>query len=137
MTIGDSWDGKLESLQWLRWLDGIENARVKGSAGSSDVIKQVVKIPDLKSISFVDAKVDEASLESLKTLKRIYSLEFRYVDLKDEYGELIAALPIRLSLELMGTGISKEVVQSMQEDAARFADLTQPRRLLGCSVCHR
>jgi hypothetical protein len=115
VTIGETWNGELESLQWLRWLDGIDNAQVKDKAGSRAVIEQVVKIPNLKSISFVDAIVDESSLEPLKKLKRIESLEFRYSDLKDEYGDLIASLPIRSSLELTRTGISKEVVESMQQ----------------------
>jgi hypothetical protein len=115
VTIGETWNGELDSLQWLRWLDGIENAQVKDKAGSRAVIEQVVKIPNLKSISFVDAIVDESSLEPLKKLKRIESLGFRYSDLKDEYGDLIASLPIRTSLELTKTGISKEVVESMQQ----------------------
>ena len=88
---------------------------MKGKSACPAVIEQVITIPDLKSISFVDATIDESSIEPLKELKRIDSLEFRYVDLKDEYADLLAQLPIRASLELMGTGISKEAAESMQE----------------------
>ncbi len=115
VRIDDNWDGETQSLQWLRWLDGIENAHIAGKAVSRDVLQQVVKIPELKSIAIVDATVDESTLEPLKQLTRILSLEFRYVALKDEYRDLLSSLPIRASLELMGTGISAEVVESMRQ----------------------
>jgi hypothetical protein len=137
VTIGETWNGELESLQWLRWLDGIDNAQVKDKAGSRAVIEQVVKIPNLKSISFVDAIVDESSLEPLKELKRIESLEFRYSDLKDEYGDLIASLPIRSSLELTRTGISKEVVESMQQTLSGLEIMYRQGGFLGVQCTSR
>jgi len=115
VRIDDGWNGDTESLQWLRWLDGIENARIKGKAATREVMNHLIEVPDLKTISIVDATIEEGTLEPLKKLTRIHSLEFRYVDLKDEYGDLLASLPIRVSLELMGTGISPEVVESMRQ----------------------
>jgi hypothetical protein len=115
VRIDNDWNGELDTLQWLQWLDGVQNASVHGKAVTRQVLARVVEIPDLKSISIIDGKVDVETLQPLQQLTRIYSLEFRYVDLTDECGDLIAALPIRLSLELMGTGISKEVVDELRE----------------------
>ena len=99
----------------MRWLYGIENALIKGKAGTRSVLEQIVKIPNLKSLAIIDAKVDQETLQPLKQLTRIEDLEFRYVALEDSYGELIASLQIRTSLELMGTGISDETVESMRQ----------------------
>jgi len=115
IRIDDQWNSDPKSLQWLRWLSGVENARVRGKAASREVLGQLIKIPNLKKISIADATIDEGTLEPLKDLKRIHSLEFRYVALKDEYGDLLASLPIRGSLELMGTGISSETVELMRQ----------------------
>ena len=61
-----------------------------------------------------DAKVDEQTLEPLKSMPRISSLEFRYVPLTPELCDMIAALPVRLSLNLMGTGVALEKVEQMR-----------------------
>ena len=114
VQIDESWRGDIQSLQWLRWLNGVENARVKGSAVRRDVLERVTEIPGLKSLAIVDAKVDDATLEPLKEMTRIHSLEFRYVPLTDDQGDQVASLPIRVSLNLMGTGISPQKVESMR-----------------------
>lgn len=114
VQIDDGWNGDLETLQWLRWLDGVDNARVKGDAVTRAVLEQVCKIPDLKSVAIIDGKVDKETLRPLTELTRINSLDFRYVALSDEEGDLIASMPIRVSLNLMGTGISEQKVASMR-----------------------
>lgn len=114
VQIDENWRGDIESLQWLRWLNGVENVRVKGSAVRRDVLERVTEIPGLKSLAIVDAKVDDATLEPLNEMTRIHSLEFRYVPLTDDQGDQIASLPIRVSLNLMGTGVSPQKVESMR-----------------------
>lgn len=125
VTVGDDWNADLDSLQWLRWLDGIENACVTGKSASPSVVEQIVTMPDLKSVSFVDTTIDQESIAPLMQLKRIDMLEFRYVELKDQYADLLVQLPMRQSLELMGTGMSKEVVETMQQ------------KLPGLQITHR
>lgn len=114
VQIDDDWNRDPESLQWLRWLDGVENARIKGEAVSRDVLEKVCEVPDLKSVAIVDGEVGKDTLEPLTAMSRIHSLEFRYVALSDEQGDLIASMPIRVSLNLMGTGISEQKVASMR-----------------------
>jgi len=114
VQIDDKWNGSTESLQWLSWLGGIEYARIKGSAVNKGVLEQVCKIPDLKSMAIVDGIVDKETLDPLTQMPRIHSLEFRYVELSDDQGDLIASMPIRVSLNLMGTGISAQKVESMR-----------------------
>ncbi len=114
VQIDEKWQGDVASLQWLRWLDGVENARVKGKAVRPEVMEHITKIPGLHSLAIVDADVDDATLEPLTTMARIHSVEFRYVPLTDEQGDMIATMPVRVSLNLMGTGISAQKVESMR-----------------------
>jgi hypothetical protein len=114
VQIDEKWRGDIQSLQWLRWLDGVEGARVKGRAVTRDVLQHICEIPGLKSLAIADCEIDDDTLEPLRTMQRIHSLEFRYVPLSDEHGDLISSMPIRVSLNLMGTGISAQKVASMR-----------------------
>jgi hypothetical protein len=114
VQIDERWNGDVASLQWLRWLTDVENARVKGSAITREVLQNIAEVPGLQSLAIIDGKVDDASLEALTAMTRIHSIEFRYVPLTDPQGDLIAKIPIRVSLNLMGTGISAAKVESMR-----------------------
>ncbi len=114
VQIDEKWRGDLTSLQWLRWLQGIEFARVKGPAVRREVLEKLVQIPDLGTLAIVDGTVDRRTLEPLLTMARIDSLEFHYVKLTPELCDLIVAMPIRVSLNLMGTGVAVEKVDQMR-----------------------
>jgi hypothetical protein len=113
VQVDETWQGDQGALQWFAWLSGIENARVKGKAVQPNVLEAVAKIPKLQSLVIMDGQVDEKTLQPLVNMDRIESLEFRYVKLTDEQAELIATIPIRKSLNLMGTGVSESKVASL------------------------
>ncbi|MEM1067332.1 MAG: PDZ domain-containing protein [Planctomycetota bacterium] len=113
VEIDDQWQGDTDALQWLAWLSGVRNARIKGKAVRQDVLESVTKIPGLETLVVIDGKVSNEALQPLVKMDRIESLEFRYVKLSDEQAELIAQIPIRIALNLMGTGISESKVASM------------------------
>lgn len=116
VQIDSGWSGDVRALQWLAWLKGVEYARVKGDAAVPEVLSRVVQIPGLQSIAMADVEkgVDDATLDPLLQMTRIDSVDFRYVPLTDQQGDIIATMPIRVSLNLMGTGISKEKVDWMR-----------------------
>ncbi|MGI9473949.1 MAG: PDZ domain-containing protein [Rubripirellula sp.] len=116
VQIDSQWRGDLSSLQWLEWLSGVEYARIKGDAVVPEVLRQVVKIPGLQSIALADVEqgLEDATLDPLLRMNRIHSMEFRYVPLTEQQGDVIASMPIRFSLNLMGTGISSEKVEWMR-----------------------
>lgn len=115
VQIDENWSGDIESLKWLRWVRAIEFARVKGPAVRSDVLEQLVTMPDLNTIAVVEGQVDAKTLRPLQKMKHVSSMEFRYVPLTAELGDEIAKIPMRISLNLMGTGISKEKVEEMRQ----------------------
>ena len=51
---------------------------------SPDVVESVVRMPDLPRIALVDGELDLASLEPLKSMKQLDSLEIRYIRLPPE-----------------------------------------------------
>lgn len=103
--IDKRWKGDVKALSWLRWVKRIENALIEGDAVRQEVLQQVVKMPDLRTIVMRDATVRDDIFAPLSELSRIDELEFRYVRLTLEDAEKIARLPVRVSLGLMGTGI--------------------------------
>ncbi len=125
VQIDDRWSGDVESLKWLRWVHHVEYARVKGPALKSEVLEQVALMPDLKILAIAEGNIDVATLTPIQRMDHLDSLEFRYVPLTPELGDQIAKIPMRISLNLMGTGISKEKVEQMRES------------LPGLSIDHR
>lgn len=111
--IDKKWKGDLKALSWLRWVKRIEYALIEGDAVRQEVLQQVVKMPDLRTIVMRDATVRDDIFSPLGELSRIDELEFRYVRLSLEDAEKIARLPVRVSLGLMGTGIPLEGKQQI------------------------
>ncbi len=116
VQISDTWNGDLQVLEWLRWVQNIQFARVQGAALQKDVLSRLVKMPDLRTIALVDGDIDDATLEPLKQMRSIHSLEIRYVPINETIADQIAKLPIRSSLTLMGTDLASKKVAAMREE---------------------
>ena len=99
--------------------DGSTGSRMRESKvrpSPDEVLQRITEVPGLQSLAIVDGQVDDAVLEPLTRMGRINSVEFRYTPLTDRQGDLIAKVPIRVSLNLMGTGISAQKVESMKAE---------------------
>ena len=118
--IGNEWNGDVKALQWLEWIDNTRNVHVNGKALRGDVISNVVKMPKLLAIAMTDgeAGVSDEVFSALELMERIESLDVRYVALTERQGEIISRLPIRKSLNLMGTGIKKDAVENIKRKLA-------------------
>lgn len=114
VQIDRDWGGDLDHLQWLRWIQGVRYARVVGEAVRPAVVEQLVRMPDLETITFLEGNVDAELLESLAEMKQIRDLEFRYVPMDEGLADALVQLPIRSSLSLMGTGMPEQVVEQMR-----------------------
>ncbi|MCC9641145.1 PDZ domain-containing protein [Rhodopirellula sp. JC740] len=115
VEISDAFQGDDSLLQLLRWVDKIEYARVEGSAIRPDVLRGVVQMPDLKTLSLLYGELDEETLKVIGDLSSIDHLEFRYVTLNDEMLDSVAKLPIRISLTLNGTDVTKDRVDALRQ----------------------
>ena len=116
VEINENWNGDVETLQWLTWLSGYDNVRLEKGSATVDVIREVTKMPDLRSLILADAEVSTESLEVLATIPRLDTLEFQYSKLAESHGDLIAKLPLRTSLILMGTGLSQKRADQLIEE---------------------
>ncbi len=115
VDIDDHWNGDVASLPWLAWLEGVDAARVRDPAVTPEVLRFVAQIPGLRSLVIVDGAVDDDALKPLTRIERLDSLDFRYAKLSDRQIDLLAAIPIRGSLNLMGTGISAAKAEELQQ----------------------
>ena len=68
VEINENWNGDVETLQWLTWLSGYDNVRLEKGSATVDVIREVTKMPDLRSLILADAEVSTESLEVLATI---------------------------------------------------------------------
>lgn len=122
VEVGQDWNGDLKVLRWLEWVTDIENVRVTGPAIQGGVISNVVKMPALKAITIADSKsdavVDDEVFAALSRMKRIESLDIRYVGVTEQQSEIISRLPLRASLTLMGTGVKSEAVDRIRKRLA-------------------
>lgn len=116
VEVGDGWNGDVGVLRWLEWVDDIQHVRITGKAIRGGVLRNVVKMPDLKAIAIVDSDVvvDDEVFSSLSEMERIDSLDIRYVQVTARQSEIISRLPLRSSLTLMGTGIKSDVVDRIR-----------------------
>lgn len=113
--VTDDWNGDPNALAWLPWLYGIEYALLEGSSIDEEVIEQIVEMPDLRNVVFSKTEMDAERLGRLAKMSRIDTLELRYVPIGDQAAPMIASLPLRNSLSLIGTKISSEGVDSLRE----------------------
>jgi len=129
VEVGDKWNGDPEVLTWLKWVTEVEHVLVTGNAIRGSVLRNVVKMPELKGVAIADSKpgvaIDDEVFAALGELQRIESLDIRYVDVTERQGDIISQLPLRGSLTLMGTGIKSEAVDRIRD------------RLLGLEIQYR
>ena len=116
VEIDGAWQRDVEKLDWLRWVDGIQFARIKGEAVQPEVLRQVIRMPDLHTISLVDGRMDPGALQALMMMDRIRTLELRYTTVEEDLVDRLADLPVRGSLSLMGTGVPAEAVEQMRQE---------------------
>lgn len=115
VLIDASWDGDVAALRWLRWIRGIAYAVVQGPAVDAEVFNHLILMPDLRTISISEGKIENDIFTPLSKMSRIDELEFRYVRLSAADAEKIVKLPVRVQLSLMGTGIPRESEKMLRE----------------------
>jgi hypothetical protein len=131
VRIDEEWHGEIETLGWLRWLPDIRNVTIARTAIRADVVEAVVKMPDVHTIALVDGKLDLATVAPLKNLRQLNSLDIRYIRLQNELLDAIAELPLRESLNLMGTEVEDERVDLMRTQLPGLAITNRRGGFLG------
>jgi hypothetical protein len=135
LDIDEQWNGEVAALQWLAWIEGVDTARVRDEAVAPDVLRFVARIPGLRSLAIVDGTVDDGVLKPLTQIERLETLDFRYSKLSDRQIDLLAAIPIRDSLNLMGTGISAAKAEELQQQLPGLQVVHRKGGFLGVT-CH-
>jgi hypothetical protein len=99
--IGDSQD-----LDCLRWITGVEFARIEGPAISREILKQVLTLPNLQRLQLVQTLLRKEDLEELNDAPDLELLELIYSPVGDEVADLLGELPITGDMYLFGTQLT-------------------------------
>jgi len=108
VQIDSSWNGDVDALRWLRFISGVEFAVLEGPAVNRDVIDHAIRMPDLHTMVIRNATIDGEIFKPLERMRRIDHLEVQYIRLSADDAAMIAKLPIRVQLNLIGTGLDRE-----------------------------
>ncbi|WP_404305349.1 PDZ domain-containing protein [Neorhodopirellula lusitana] len=114
VEIDDSFEGDLRLMDLLRWVDGIEFARIKGSAIRKEVLAGIIQMPDLQTLSIMQGELSLDELKTLGGIDELRNLELRYVPMDGERVDQLATLPIRVSLTLNGTAAPIDRVDALR-----------------------
>ncbi len=115
VEVDDRFQGDAAVLSLLQWVDGIDYGRIKGGAVRKEVLKGIVRMPDLKTLVLLDGEIDSDDLSLLGDMAELRHLELRYVPLNGKLVDQLATLPIRVSLTLNGTSAPAERVAALQK----------------------
>lgn len=115
VEVDDNFAGDIESINLLRWVDGIEYARIKGAAIGAGVLSGIIQMPDLKMLTLTEGKLDLPSLKTLGGIPELRHLELRYIPMTGELVDQLATVPIRVSLTLNGTAAPIERVDALRK----------------------
>lgn len=126
VRIDSRFNGKIETLAWLRWITGIHFVLITDGMATPDVLEAVTKLPQLSTLVLVDGELSVTALQKLQSDVRLDAIELRYIPLDSERLAKLSELPLRNSLYLMGTGVTEQRVQKMRMELPGL-EITQRR----------
>lgn len=115
VEVDDRFEGNAAVISLLRWIDGIDYARVNGAAIRQDVLTGVVQMPDLKTLVLREGDITADELALLGEMTELRRLELRYIPMSGPLIDQLAQLPIRVSLTLNGTDAPADRVAALQK----------------------
>lgn len=121
LLIDERFKGDDEVLSWLRWLDGVRNVCLVGTAVSSPVLDEVVQMRDLQALVLADGQANRGEIEPLLSADQLQYLELQYTSIASPAAELLPGLPVRMGLSLNGTGVTEDQVAAIRAAAPGLA----------------
>lgn len=108
LDINEGFQGTAEDLQDLDHVDWIRFARLEGSKITPEVLKAVLRLPNLNHLQIVDAKLTMEDLLVIKDGPELNILELSYVPVGDELIPHLREFPVTQTLWIFGTEMSLE-----------------------------
>lgn len=115
VEVDEGFAGDIELVNLLRWVDGIEFARIKGEAIRAEVLAGIIQMPDLKTLTLTEGNLDLPSMKTLGGIPELRHLELRYIPMTGKLIDQLATVPIRVSLTLNGTAAPIERVDALRK----------------------
>lgn len=106
LDLNEGFQGTAEDLQELDHIDWIRFARLEGSKITPEVLKAVLKLPNLNHLQIVDAKLTTEDLLVIKDGPELDILELSYVPVGDELIPHLQEFPVTQTLWIFGTNMT-------------------------------
>ncbi|MBU6175624.1 MAG: PDZ domain-containing protein, partial [Planctomycetes bacterium] len=106
--INNGFKGTAEDLRDLDQVTWIHFARLEGNVISRDILRAVLKLPELKHLQIVDTLLNAEDLSILREAPDLDILEIVYSPVNDDLLAFIQELPVWGKLWMFGTQISNE-----------------------------
>ena len=98
--------GEAQDLDCLRWITGVEFARLEGPKVTREILKQVITLPNLQRLQLVQTLLRKDDLEELNNAPDLELLELIYSPVGDEVADLLSELPVTGEMYLFGTQLT-------------------------------
>ncbi|WP_436715954.1 PDZ domain-containing protein [Roseiconus lacunae] len=131
VRIDESWNGTVQHLAWIRWLQETPFVIIKGKAIKPEVLEEVIRIPEDITLILVEGTLSDESLAVLAKRDRIEAIEVRYVRLNETQLDQFGELQIRQALHLMGTGAKTAQVEKLRSELPGVAVTARSGGFLG------
>lgn len=115
VEVDERFEGDAAVISLLQWIDGIDYARVNGTAIRKEVLAGIVQMPNLKTLVLREGDITANELALLGGMSELRRLELRYIPMTGELIDQLAQLPIRVSLTLNGTNAPADRVAKLQK----------------------
>jgi len=114
LVVDRSFTGNAADLSCLKWMIGIEFARLKGPQIDRAILEQVITLPQLKKLQLIETKLTVDDLSVLQNAPDLDLLEIIYSPIGDEAVELITRLPVWGNVYLFGTQVTPSGNQKLK-----------------------
>ncbi|MEM9646299.1 MAG: hypothetical protein AAF989_15010, partial [Planctomycetota bacterium] len=108
VRIDGDWNGDLEALKWVRWINGIDTVLLRGEGCNDECLIAVCKMPSVARFHLSDGRLSNRALAALGNVGKIRELVFDYVQFDSQPTELIVSLSLVDRLRLFGTNLKSD-----------------------------
>lgn len=98
--------GQAQDLDCLRWITGVEFARLEGPTIDREILRQVLTLPQLQRLQLVQTSLRKEDLQELNNARELELLELIYSPVGDESADLLSELPVTGEMYLFGTQLT-------------------------------
>lgn len=118
VEIADTWQGKEQDLEELRWLTDVSQVLLEGEQVTDRWLRHVGKMKKLDVLTIKRGDISSRGLQHLAELERVETLNLMYVPVDDTAIEILKTMPSVGTMFFIGTKISTHGADRLRDALA-------------------